>query len=324
MAPFPRFHGVDIHKIVRNHRHNTFELYDAHDNKVCEIDDLAYQQHPIFKHMPLESIHGKNRRTSATPHSDPAGEPSAGVGPGRAPAFRPGSFGPIVPGGLTFVPSPVPRPGPGPVNRFATLWAMPSDLGDYGPRVQEFHNLWVGPVVWGKESKNVKMPHTNTFGEIEAFRFWLVTEDLLLMSYTQNCMWPPNTVMPRSDPTKQLYLGTEPASAPLGYYAFKNEADCRAEAPMFEMLGRRMGLDYPWTEVQQEWRPEENVKIDTPVKCIGMGYGTVQLWGEVIEHEIGYRAEYAKVKSLDGVFLITRFQDMEETLRRKYARPDGR
>lgn len=27
--------------------------------------------------------------------------------------------------------------------------------------------------------------------------------------------------------------------------------------------------------------------------------GTVQLWGEVVEHERGYRASFAKIKSLD-------------------------
>ena len=30
--------------------------------------------------------------------------------------------------------------------------------------------------------------------------------------------------------------------------------------------------------------------------------GTVQLWGEVIEHERGYRASFAKIKSLDAMF----------------------
>lgn len=30
-------------------------------------------------------------------------------------------------------------------------------------------------------------------------------------------------------------------------------------------------------------------------------YGKVALWGDVIEHELGYRAEFAKITSLDGV-----------------------
>jgi len=27
--------------------------------------------------------------------------------------------------------------------------------------------------------------------------------------------------------------------------------------------------------------------------------GEVELWGEIVEHEIGYRAEYARIRSLD-------------------------
>ena len=34
----------------------------------------------------------------------------------------------------------------------------------------------------------------------------------------------------------------------------------------------------------------------------GLAIGTVKLWGEVIEHEKGYRAQYAKLQSIDGVF----------------------
>ena len=30
-------------------------------------------------------------------------------------------------------------------------------------------------------------------------------------------------------------------------------------------------------------------------------FGTVELWGSVIEHEYGYRAQYAKIHSLDWI-----------------------
>jgi len=40
-------------------------------------------------------------------------------------------------------------------------------------------------------------------------------------------------------------------------------------------------------------------------KQVGGAYaiGTVQLWGEVVEHERGYRAERAMIRSIDGVVL---------------------
>lgn len=46
--------------------------------------------------------------------------------------------------------------------------------------------------------------------------------------------------------------------------------------------------------------------------------GTVALWGEVIEHEIGYRAQFAKIKSLDhGADASVTKEELQE-LRRKY------
>lgn len=30
--------------------------------------------------------------------------------------------------------------------------------------------------------------------------------------------------------------------------------------------------------------------------------GTVRLWGDVVEHEFGYRAEFAKLHSLDKIY----------------------
>jgi hypothetical protein len=31
-------------------------------------------------------------------------------------------------------------------------------------------------------------------------------------------------------------------------------------------------------------------------------FGTVAIWGQVVEHELGYRSEFAKIKSLDSAF----------------------
>lgn len=44
----------------------------------------------------------------------------------------------------------------------------------------------------------------------------------------------------------------------------------------------------------------------------GLVYGTVELWGEVVEHELGWRAEYAKLKSLDRFVGEFDFQKLKE------------
>ena len=45
-------------------------------------------------------------------------------------------------------------------------------------------------------------------------------------------------------------------------------------------------------------------------------YGSVRIWGEVIEHAAGYRAEFARVVSIDGVY--PQDNDLLAALRGKY------
>lgn len=45
-------------------------------------------------------------------------------------------------------------------------------------------------------------------------------------------------------------------------------------------------------------------------------YGSVRIWGEVVEHAAGYRAEFARVVSIDGVY--PQDDDLLATLRGKY------
>ncbi len=45
---------------------------------------------------------------------------------------------------------------------------------------------------------------------------------------------------------------------------------------------------------------------------VGIAYGTIECWGEVVEHELGYRAEYAKLKSLDSFHGCFDFEKLRE------------
>lgn len=53
--------------------------------------------------------------------------------------------------------------------------------------------------------------------------------------------------------------------------------------------------------------------------------GSVRLWGEIVQHERGYRAQYASILSLDDViapgYELKAVSDSLEVLRRKYALP---
>lgn len=50
-------------------------------------------------------------------------------------------------------------------------------------------------------------------------------------------------------------------------------------------------------------------------------YGTVKLWGTVIEHEFGYRAEFAAVNSIDyvGGYLSSQKERILSALRKTYG-----
>jgi len=110
-------------------------------------------------------------------------------------------------------------------------------------------------------------------GEIEAWRAWRVEGDRL-QSLVMNSFWEPGEPM-RGDP--------EPRNGE-GVYAFKTPKLLKEELPSSchddddtAALGRKMGSE--WTS---------------------HAYGRVLLWGRIVEHDNGYRAQYAKVLSLEG------------------------
>lgn len=99
-------------------------------------------------------------------------------------------------------------------------------------------------------------------GELIGHRVWNI-ECSLLHSMSTECFWQPNTPM-----TDRSYEGRVIDDHNYsGVWAFKNPYDLMKEFP-----------------------------VSPHVKRI---YGTVWLWGTVIEHEMGYRAQYASIRSLD-------------------------
>lgn len=106
-------------------------------------------------------------------------------------------------------------------------------------------------------------------GEIIGYRAWRVlSNDELTSMYTETYTWRPG----------QIHKINHSLDVTEGFYAFKEHAQLMAE------FGVPLGM-------VSEWSP--------------IVYGTVALWGEVIEHDFGYRAQYAAIKSFDkihGVF----------------------
>lgn len=123
------------------------------------------------------------------------------------------------------------------------------------------------------------IPHAGILaGEIIGYRLWWVNTDGRLRSLVQDAVvWSPDHPMTGDieqcvflDPNKDRYGGV---------YAFLYKADAHKE-----FLESVDDLNH---------HPDRAV-----FDSVGIVLGTVKLWGEVVEHELGYRASYAKPRSI--------------------------
>jgi hypothetical protein len=117
-------------------------------------------------------------------------------------------------------------------------------------------------------------------GEIIGWRFWKLHDGLLRSVYIPY-IWHPG-VFERSSSKQGGFKNP-------GYHAFRNKEQAERE-----------------TSIQAYWLP-----------CV---IGSVAMWGEVIEHENGWRSEYAAVRSLteitgDRDFSRKRLRELREKYR---------
>lgn len=99
-------------------------------------------------------------------------------------------------------------------------------------------------------------------GEITAHRCWWTYNNKLYSIYKIECEWFPNTPMEGE------------VSHGHGVHGFKN----------YEYL--------------RDYRSAVLKNLAHPINC-SLITGTVAMWGEIVEHEAGYRAQYAKITALD-------------------------
>ena len=118
-------------------------------------------------------------------------------------------------------------------------------------------------------------------GEIIGWRFWKLSGDGLLNSVFIPYTWHPG-VFERSSSKQGGFKNP-------GYHAFRNKEQAKRG-----------------TSIQADWLP-----------CV---IGSVAMWGEVIEHENGWRSEYAAVRSLTEItggrdFSRKRLRELREKYR---------
>lgn len=129
-------------------------------------------------------------------------------------------------------------------------------------------------------------------GEIVAHRAWMVDHEGLLRSvYMEDYVWFPGASA-RGDPVHEA-----------GVHAFKS-----AERTLCYVIDKQLWQTRNWGEGARRAQ---------------FVIGTVELWGEVIEHEHGYRAEYAAIRSLDMGVEITNLGPLRARYCTTYDMPEA-
>jgi hypothetical protein len=152
------------------------------------------------------------------------------------------------------------------------------------------------------------IPHAGIrAGELTGHRLWWVTDAMELCSLTHLFIWQPGaTIEGKVDEPIENNLGFFMKSIYGGVYCFQYVED----------LNKEIGCCGNSTEYPCRLALDSSAMFDpgayTPI--LGFVWGTIKLWGEVVEHERGYRAQFAKLTSLDGFYGALDF----DALKRKY------
>jgi hypothetical protein len=143
-------------------------------------------------------------------------------------------------------------------------------------------------------------------GEIIGHRMWMVLSDLELCSIAHHFIWEPSaTIEGDVDKIVEDGFGSGMFCIYGGVYSYNSLEHIRKSEDLKDMdphaFPRHVTFDAIFCP--HKWYTLHAVAI-----------GTIKMWGEVVEHEKGYRAQYAKMQSIDQVLGPV---DIHE-LRRKY------
>lgn len=225
---------------------------------------------------PRNPSNGRNRQPSPSNHSDPIDRADSGTGRPAARVSNKQSIWTTINHALI----PLPPAGPG-----LDLAADAQLILDMRKHIMnQMLSYSIGLI---EPPAPPDLPYVGIrSGEITAYRGWVVVDELkgpTLCSLAHHFLWQPNATIEGN----LNELVNKSVSNPIfgGVYAFREFDGLNKE---IEDVSHRL-----WPCVRLD-------NFDEPHTWLGFAYGTVKLWGEVIEHELGYRASFAKLTSIDG------------------------
>lgn len=124
-------------------------------------------------------------------------------------------------------------------------------------------------------------------GEIIGHRMWWVIGDNDLCSIAHLFIWQPEKVV-NGDLDETVILDPFCGRHVFGgVYSYASSDELTKELTGYDKFA------FPNVVSFSDHQPSTIVR--------GLAIGTIKCWGEVIEHERGYRAQYAKIQSIDRV-----------------------
>lgn len=144
-------------------------------------------------------------------------------------------------------------------------------------------------------------------GELIGYRAWRVIQEggnIYLCSLAHHREWLPGEIV-QGDINQVIDATPNPFYPPImgGVYAhFEMEQ-------VLEQTRNEITASYPVKRVKSTLSMTRSLGLLTygystyeTIDVFGIAYGTIEMWGEVVEHEFGYRSEFAKVNSIDDAF----------------------
>lgn len=187
-------------------------------------------------------------------------------------------------------------------SRRASIGIMALPLASW----RAFNAMHPGGITWADEYELIPKPPLRRdaiiAGEIIGYRCWRI-ENGLLRSVYQSDIWSPNAILEG----RELDDWNE-----RGIHAWKSSSSKEYHNYVRAYLNSEQDT---YSRILYGGAPKETKPA--------MLTGTVFLWGDVVEHERGYRAEYARVRSLDWLYpdetMMGKEQETLDGLRQKYG-----
>lgn len=288
------YRGTPVAFVAHNRGDDTYSLFDEFGDVIAIMERHEYLSQPQLRSMRLSN--GRDRPTPAKDQRSPARKP-------RDPwdddpfSLSPGAINSLysnsnsgVGSGLTASMLRQQMDAMMAVMAFAP----PSMIMPRRP------SQYLGPI---NEKRPTLKRDGVVAGEIVGYRCWRVEKGLLRSVY-QTDIWKPGAVLEGRElgdwDSRGIHAWKDPASKEYHDYirGYLNSRD------MFLILGR-------------EPRDEKPAMVT----------GTIFMWGDVVEHERGWRAEYARVRSLDWLYpdetMMGREQATLAELHAKYSLASG-